>query len=137
MGRCPAQGEHGSVVAAGAVAVISFSLFVARWPRAAALWKQKLVLRLDLGQRPSVPLWLPSRPGAPGPVASEGEEGVHPPHPSEVRAGAELQADSPPLAVSAPRPPLPPPLRAGCGQEARASSEVGTCLLSSCFVPLP
>lgn len=109
MGRCPAEGEHGSVVAAGAVAVISFSLFVARWPRAAALWKQKLVLRLDLGQRPSVPLWLPSRPGAPGPVASEGEEGVHPPHPSEVRAGAELQADSPPLAVSAPRPPLPRP----------------------------
>ena len=69
--------------------------------------------------------------------SSEGEEGVHPLPPSEVRAGAGLQADSPPLALSAPRPPLPLPLGAGCGQEARASSEVGTCLLSSCFVPLP
>ena len=40
----------GSAVAAEAVAVVCFSLFVTRWPRAATLWKQKLVLRLDLGQ---------------------------------------------------------------------------------------
>lgn len=127
----------GSAVAAGAVAVICFSLFVTRWPRAAALWKQKLVLRLDLGQRPPVPLRLPSRPGAPGPAASEGEEGVRPPPRSEVRAGAGLHSGSPTPGFLCSASPSPPPLRAGCGQEARASSEVGTCLLSSCFVPLP
>lgn len=137
----------GSAVAAEAVAVVCFSLFVTRWPRAATLWKQKLVLRLDLGQRPPVPLCPCGFP--PG----REHQGLLPlrerrgcaPRP-RLRSG-QVQgstADPPPLVLSAPTPgslcsasPSPPPLRAGCGQEARASSEVGTCLLSSCFVPLP
>ena len=71
----------GSVVAAGAVVVIYYSLSVTWWPGVAALWKQKLMMRLDLGQRPSVLLWLPSWPGTPGPAASEGQEGARP-HPT-------------------------------------------------------
>ena len=82
-----------SVVAARAVVVICFTLFVTRWPRAAALWEQKLAPRPGLDRRPSVPLWLPSWQGAPGSAASEGEKGAAPL--CEGRAGAGLPGGSP------------------------------------------